>query len=57
MKKVKTKKVKKERIKNKTRIFGKEPDFEGGAVFAEYYQGVWKEKEVRHEHYESYYTG
>lgn len=56
MKKIKAKKIKKERIKNKTRIIEKEPDFEGGAIFAEYYQGIWKGEEVMHGHYDSYYT-
>jgi len=57
MKKVKTKKIKKERIKNKIRIIEKEPEYEGGAIYAEYFRGFWKGKEVMHGQYESFYTG
>lgn len=57
MKKLKTTKVKKERIRNKTRVIEKEPDHEGGAIYAEYCQGYWKGKEVMHGEYRSYYTG
>ena len=57
MKKVKTKKIKKERIKNKTRIIEKKPDYEGGGIYSEYFQGFWEGKEVMHGQYESFYTG
>lgn len=52
MKKSKTKKQKKERIKGKTKIIEKE--LEGGTRKV-FYSGFWKGKEVIHGKYEEYY--
>ena len=57
MKKIKTKKIKKERIKNKTRIIEKEVESEGGGLIAVYHTGTWKGEEVKHGPYVEYYTG